>query len=89
MKSRPAGTTTHNREAARSVLIHSVLLSIAFICCFAPLSILIFLERFIKRETVSILFDISTALVATNPFIDTTIYFFVYNYRLRRIGVTA
>ena len=89
MKSRPAGTTTHNRESTRSFLIHSALLSIAFICCFAPLSILIFLERFIKRDTVSILFDVSSALIATNPFIDATIYFFVYNYRLRRIGVTA
>ena len=51
LKTRP--TTTRNRVLTRSVLFHSIFVGVAFIFCFTPLSILIFLERFIEKEKVS------------------------------------
>ena len=87
LKSR--STTTRNRASTRSVLFHSVLISAAFVFSFTPFSILTFLSPLLKKELDLILGAVFGALVATNPFLDTVVYFFVYSCRVRRATVNA
>ena len=87
LKSR--STTTRNRASTRSVLFHSVLISASFVFSFTPFSIHIFLSPLLKKELDLTLGAVFNALVATNPFLDTVVYFFVYNCRARRATVNA
>ena len=86
---RSRSTTIGNRASTRSVLFHAVLISAAFVFSFTPFSILTFISPLLNKELDSTLGAVFAAVVATNPFLDTVVYFFVYNCRVRRATVNA
>ena len=76
-------TRREDRRRSRAVLLHSFLVTTAFIICFVPFAIhYLFIENL---KPIFILFDL---LVSINPLLDAVVYFYIKHCR-RNKGLTA